>query len=173
MGVVPRVESRRRVGGGELSGHCLAQHDSPSLLQLGDDGGIVVGHEVGVQWRAGSGLHACRIEDILQANGHTMQCPKRLPPGDGLLSPGGSTQHLLAVHGDPRLQVLPWHQCVPAATVPAPLVRAGRTQSPQPIHADSTHKARPWVTSIHVGEKQIARVRVRWGDSGIRCGEGA
>ena len=39
----------RRVGGGELGSHGLAQHDGPGFLELGDDGSVVVGHEVGVR----------------------------------------------------------------------------------------------------------------------------
>ena len=104
--MVPRIEGGRRVGSGELGGHRLAQHDGPSLLELGDHGGVVVGHEVGVEGRAGCGLHACGVEDDLQADGDAVQGPRGRSLGNGLLSTGGRAQHFFAVDGDPRLQVL-------------------------------------------------------------------
>ena len=98
---VPWIAGGRRIGGGEFSGNRLAQYDGPSFLQPGNAGRVVLGNEVGVYARAGGGLHALGVEDILQAHwdaGHYAE-------GGFLFPLPGVAHYGLPVDGDPGLQV--------------------------------------------------------------------
>ena len=104
MGRIPGVERLRRIQAGELGGDRLAHHDGASLLEAGKDSGILVGHEVSVDSRAGGGGDAGSVEDVFDTDGYAMQ-GARIRKGIQLaLALFGIGQHSLAVDVHPGLQ---------------------------------------------------------------------
>ena len=80
MGRVPGIAGGRGVGGSELGGHRLAQNQGACFSEAGYACGIVVGDEIGVYLGTRGGLEAGGVEDVLGANGDTMQrTPRSLP----------------------------------------------------------------------------------------------
>ena len=104
MGRVPGVQGLRGVQTGKLGGDRLAHHYRARLFQAGQHGGVLVRNEVGVDAGAGRGGDSGGVEDVLYADGHTMQ---RARVGQGVQLPLALLcvgQHGLAVDVDPGLQ---------------------------------------------------------------------
>jgi hypothetical protein len=88
---------------GEFRGRRLSQYDGPGLLEPQDGGGIKKGDKIGKDLRAARGLYSCRIEDIFNPQGNSMEGPASSSSGDFLFATPGFFQDLLTVQGHPSL----------------------------------------------------------------------
>ena len=104
VGRVPRIQGGRGVETGEFGGHRLAHHYCSGLLQTGQYGGVLVGHEVGVYPRAGRGRDSSRVEDVLDPHRDAVE---RARIGHGIqlaLALLGVGQYGLTIYVYPGLQ---------------------------------------------------------------------
>ena len=74
------------------------------FLHLADAGGIEIGYEIGVDLGVGGGLHASGVVDVFQAHGDAVHRAEDASLGRLVRPLLGSTQHFLAVDGNPSVQ---------------------------------------------------------------------
>ena len=70
---VPGVKRGGWVKAGKFGGDGFAHHNGAGLFQPGQDGGVIVGDEVGVDLRAGGRRNAGGIENVLDADGYAVE----------------------------------------------------------------------------------------------------
>ena len=73
VGRVPGVEGGGGVKAGKFGGDGFAHHNGAGVFQAGQNGGVIVGDEIGVDLGAGGGGNAGGIENVFDADGYAVE----------------------------------------------------------------------------------------------------